>query len=1000
MKPASYKNPLMPSLARTCLLFVAPLLSLPPLQNPLPAAPEEISLAGTWRLQLNTDATLPPPPAYSDTITLPGTLDEAGKGHPATPNTIELNRRHTYDGPAWYQRTIDIPDAWRGKRIQLHLERTRFTQIYLDGRLVATNNSLSAPHTATRPAADARPGTHTLAIQVNNDRKNYPMFFSHVWSDRIQTNWNGILGEIKLTARDPVFIDDAQLHPDIPARKLHLRLALGNTTAATRDATLAIRINHLPPTTRALRIAPGETTQQLTIPLPENLAPWDEFTPALHTLDLTLTTQLTTTPTTLITQPTPTPTTDTTTALTLTTQLTAPAPAPATPTQTAPATPTATDTRRLTFGLREFSQHNKKFTINHRPTLLRGRIDAGVFPLTGYAPMDEAAWTRHLRTAQQYGLNYIRFHSWCPPDAAFRAADKLGLYLQPELPAWAAYDTPGLPAYLHAEADRILRAYGNHPSFVMLTLGNELRGDAPGRRALVQHLKNTDPRRLYAQGSNNAFDDPKPNDNDDFWTVSATYREGTRVVLNIELLRGSMLYNHLGHLNNQYPSATTHDYTASTRRAPIPIISHETGQYLAYPDYADIPKYTGILHPAPLLHQKQLLEKSGMADLADAFHHASGKLVALCYKEDIESILRTPDIGGFALLDLQDYPGQGSGYVGLCNAFMEPKKFQTPEKFRQHTAPLTPLLLLDKRTHTTAAPLTATLKLAHYNDRPLENATATLTLTDAATARIHHQQQIPLPPRLDPGALHTIAENIRIPLAGIPAPAQLKLHIRIDGTPAQNEYDLWLYPEKTTYAIPKNIELTERLDPAAMRRLHDGKTLLVIPRLHELGNSIQGQFIANFWTIAFFKSYDGPGTHGLLMDPAHPLFKHFPTESHSNWQWFPMARHGRPMILDALPPGLRPLVQVIDNFETSRKLGLIIEARHGKGKLLLTSIDFLNHLDKPEVRQLLYSILRYMESAEFAPAAEVTEEQLRQLFRPPAAPPPAYESAQFSGLHG
>jgi hypothetical protein len=945
----------MPLSAGACLLLTALTFTifLSVLPHPLSAVPEEISLAGPWRLQLTPDATpdAAPPRAYTDTITLPGTLDEAGKGDPAKPNTIELNRRRTYDGPAWYQRAIDIPDAWRGKHIQLHLERTRFTRIYLDDRLVTTNNSLSTPHTATL-LTDALPGAHTLTIQVNNDRKNYPMFFSHVWSDRIQTNWNGILGEIKLTARDPVFMDDAQLHPDIPARKLHLKLVLGNTTASPRDATLAIQIDRLPPITRALRIAPGETAQELTLPLPENLARWDEFHPDLHTLDLTLTAQ----------------------------------------------TPSATDTRRLTFGLREFSQRNKKFTINQRPVLLRGRIDAGVFPLTGYAPMDEAAWTRHFSTAQQYGLNYIRFHSWCPPDAAFRAADKLGLYLQPELPAWARFDSPGLPAYLRAEADRILRAYGNHPSFVMLTLGNELGGDALGRRDLVQHLKDTDLRRLYAQGSNNGFAEPKPNDNDDFWTVSATYREGGRVVLNIELVRGSMLYSHLGHLNNQYPCATTHDYAISTRRASIPIISHETGQYLAYPDYADIPKYTGVLHPAPLLHQKQLLEKSGMAGLADAFHQASGKLAALCYKEDIESVLRTPDIGGFALLDLQDYPGQGSGYVGMCNAFMEPKKFQTPEQFRRHNAPVTPLLLLDKRTHTTADTLRATLKIAHYHDTPLENATATLTLA-TADAAIHHRQQIPLPPRTAPGALHTITENIRIPLAAIPAPAQLKLRIRIDGTPWQNEYDLWLYPEKTTYDIPKTIELTERLDPAALRRLHAGKTLLVLPRLHELGNSIQGQFIANFWTVAFFKSYDGPGTHGLLMEPAHPLFKTFPTEFHSNWQWFPMARYGRPMILDRLPTALRPLVQVIDNFETSRKLGLLFEARHGKGKLLFTSIDFLNHLDKPEVRQLLHSILRYMESDAFAPTVEVTEEHLLQLFRHPAETP-AYDSAQFPGLHG
>ncbi|MDR2673501.1 MAG: hypothetical protein LBC18_01160 [Opitutaceae bacterium] len=911
------------------------------------AGAAECTLAGVWQLSLDP-ATTPGTLAYPDTIHLPGTLEEAGKGQPAAPNTIELNRRFIHNGTAWYQRTITIPGHWRGKRIELLLERTRFTEVHLDGRRIAAGNSLSTPHRATLPD-NAAPGDHRLTIAVNNDPKNYPMNFSHVWSDRIQTNWNGILGDIKLIARDPVSITETQLHPDLKNRTLKIQLAFANATPAAAAVTLSTQINRLGPASHALVIPPGRTTRALTIPLPEDLPLWDEFSPALHELQIQLADS-------------------------------------SAPPQT------------IRFGLREFSRQNKKFVINGTPAFLRGRLDSGLFPLTGYASMNEADWLRRLSTAQSYGINYIRFHSWCPPEAAFAAADKLGLYLQPELPAWSRFDSPGLPEYLQSEALAILREFGNHPSFVMLTLGNELTGDNAGRRRLVQQLKDLDPRRLYAQGSNNAFDTlSEPNDNDDFWAASATFREGGRVVLNIELLRGSMLYSHLGHLNNQYPCATTHDYTRSTARSPVPLISHETGQYLIYPDFTDIPKYTGILDPNPMRHHRRLLEKSGMAALAEKFHHASGRLAALCYKEDIESVLRTPGIGGFALLDLQDYTGQGSASVGLCNPFMEPKKFLAPEQFRAHNAPVTPLLLLPKRTLAAGEPLAATLKIAHYHNRPL--STRPLLTLAGAGGEILHQQKLPPVRGLPPGALHTIAENISIPLSGIAAPARLTLRVQLENTPWRNEYDLWLYPEKTAFRIPKNIELTERLDPAALRRLRNGATLLVLPRLHELAQSIEGQFIANFWTVAFFKSYDGPGTLGLLLDPAHPLFKHFPTESHSNWQWFPMTRHGRPMILDRLPPRLRPLIQVIDNFETSRKLGLLFEARCGRGRLIFTSINFLSHLDKPEVRQLLFSILRYIESPDFAPEVEVAEAQLQDLFRQPAAAPD-YESAQRPGLNG
>lgn len=920
------------------------------------AGEDRTSLAGTWHMQLDPqgigEASGWMTEELPETVRLPGTLDENQRGVPPTPSTTELNRHFVYDGAAWYQREIEIPAEWEGRRIELFLERTRFTRVWFDGEMVGSGASLSTPHRFVLTER-ARPGRHRLTIEVNNDPKLYPMHLSHVWADRIQTNWNGIVGRIELRATDPVWIDDVQVHASADAPSARVVLALGNRTDAEVTTRVVLDAGRLGRSEHDVHLPIG--TSQHEIELAWTSAPglWDEFSPTTHPLEVAM------------------------------------------KCETADGRKFA-DRRELTFGVRDFVRQGKKFAVNGRVTFLRGKHDAGVFPLTGYAAMDEAEWERVFRVAASFGINFYRFHSWCPPEAAFRAADRMGIYLQPELPAWGSFARPGLADYLRREGEAILREFGNHPSFVMFTLGNELVGDLEGRRELVAHLRAFDSRRLYAQGSNNHFVSPEPLDVDDFWAVSATHRTGGRVVLDIDLTRGSMLHGYLGHLNNEYPSSTLVDYSRAAARSPVPLLSHETGQYLVFPDFSEMRKYTGVLRPYPMEVFQERMTKSGLEAQADAFHRASGKLAALCYKEDIESVLRTRDMAGYALLDLQDYPGQGSAWVGMCDAFMEPKSFIEPTWFRQFCAPVVPLLRFAKRTWSGSETFRARVEVAQYHRDALRDAVVHVRLF--AGDNVVSERTLRLD-EVTAGGVRDAGE-VEFPLRDIAAPQQLRCEVSIAGTPWRNEYDLWVYPDELNHAPSDAVEIAEFFDAQVRSKLAQGGTVLLLPRLHDLRNTTEGQFIANFWTVAFFKTHRGPGTLGLLMDPEHAAFRHFPTEEHSDWQWWSMARHGRPMILDGLPRTLKPLVQVIDNFETSRKLGLLIEARVGKGRLVLSSIDFLQHRDKPEVRQLLFSLLRYMESADFAPDTEVTEEQLEQLFRGDSDKPDAVESAVDPGIHG
>ena len=124
---------------------------------------------------------------------------------------------------------------------------------------------------------------------------------------------------------------------------------------------------------------------------------------------------------------------------------------------------------------------------------------------------------------------------------------------------------------------------------------------------------------------------------------------------------------------NAKPPETVSDYTESISKFDVPVISHEIGQWCVYPNFNEMKKYTGVLKPRNFEIFRETLEENQMLDQANDFLVASGKLQTLCYKEDIESALRTPGFGGFQLLDLHDFPGQGTALIGVLDPFWEEK---------------------------------------------------------------------------------------------------------------------------------------------------------------------------------------------------------------------------------------------------------------------------------------------------------------------------------------
>lgn len=621
---------------------------------------------------------------------------------------------------------------------------------------------------------------------------------------------------------------------------------------------------------------------------------------------------------------------------------------------------------------KDFHIEGAHFYANGHRIFLRGKHDAAVWPLTGHVEMSVEGWMKYFGTCKEYGINHVRFHSWCPPEAAFVAADSLGIYLQPELPFWGSFDKKDerLMAFLHQEGENILREYGHHPSFRMMALGNELWGDIDKMKEFVDDFRKIAPDKYYTFGSNYYLGYQGIKEGMDYFTTCRIGGEGWGKY-NTHT-RGSFSFADAydgGMINHFHPNSTM-NFDEACDKAGIPIISHETGQFQTYPDYREVKKYTGVLHPYNFEVFRRRLAAAGMLSQADDFHKASGLWSVKLYKADIEMDLRTRNMAGFQLLDIQDYPGQGSAFVGILDAFMESKGITTPEEWRQWCSPVVPLLEMKKFCFEDGEKIQAKVKVANYGGTSLYGKKLMWKIGDAEGVMNIFTYDEGL---IDVGILD---EEI-----SADKPAKLNVSLNIEGTEARNSYELWVYPKKALEK--KGIIIARDLNQEVVKVLEKGGKVLWMP--DSLPYTVGGLFQTDYWNYRMFKTICennkkkvSPGTLGILTNPEHPIFKGFPTEMHTNWQWFPVIKESHPLVLDNFAKDYRPIVQVIDNIERNHKLGLVMEWKVGAGKLLVCMSDLEKAAKYPEGKAFYQSVIDYMRSADFNPSAEITVDELKK----------------------
>lgn len=908
---------------------------------------EVISLSGSWQFALG-DST-----KYKDYVLLPGSMQTNDQGFPVTVNTrwtgslydssyyfnpymekyrqegnmkfpFFLTPEKHYVGGAWYRRSVYVPESWKKRHVTLYLERPHIeTTVYVNGQKVGSDNSLSTPHLFDVTDYIQLGARNTIEVFVYNgiDRVGVGQD-SHSVTDQTQGNWNGIVGRMELRAQPQrLRIDKVKIYPRPSTSSVRLQVELQGQSPNFSFYEMEVMIQQEQRDSANLYVTHfdiNSNVMDVEMTLPGGVSLWDEFHPNLYRIGIGV----------------------------------------------------GDDYYETTFGMREVLVDGRQIILNHRPIFLRGTVENCCFPETGYPPTDEASWLRIFRKCKEYGLNHMRFHSYCPPDAAFAAADKVGFYLQPEGPSWPNHGVKLLAGqtidwYLLQESKRIVDTYGHHPSFIMMAAGNEPAGNWVEYCNLwVKEMKRYDSSRIYcgaSVGGGWAWDDGSeyhvkggargldwdrraPSSDDDYYS---------------QILRPR---NYKDSVDNNSP-----------------IIAHEQGQWCAFPDFKEISQYTGVYKARNFEIFRDLLSDNGMASQAEKFLMASGKLQTLCYKYEIERNLRTSDYAGFQLLGLNDYSGQGTALVGALNVHWREKGYTNANEWHRFCSPIVPLARFPKFVYTTADSLVVPVEVYNAMYGNIRGVRILYYINDEA-GQVYgggqlYSGDIPLDK-------HTPIGVVKMALDSIEVPKKFTLTVAVAGNQFTNQWNFWVYPDTVSTVNHDDILIADSLDSKVLETLkRGGKVLLTAAGKVRLGSDVVQHYLPVFWNTSWFKMRP-PHTTGAYIDQQHPLFRHgFPTDDWGNLNWWELLNKAQVMNLQDFPKDYQPPIQPIDTWHISRKLGMLVEANVLGGKLIMTTMDIASDLDHRIVaRQMREAILSYMDSADFAPSLKLKPEVIQNLF--------------------
>ena len=852
-------------------------------------------------------------------IKLPGTLAENGIGNRyereeglTKENVRCLRSKFQYIGAAWYQKEIVLEEEVCLSELKLFFERVMFqSMVWINEIYIGRNDSLSAPHIFEPVIEDRKLKKLRITICIDNRDLQKIGNYSSAYTDETQTIWNGIIGSMYLCKKEVFKITkynisaDAENHAGIFDIEISARAELLKYGIIIRkDSRILLRYEG------NIEKAKQEYRIKVHVPLNDEIILWNEFHPNCYEIELKLINE---------------------------------------------DGEVYCDNRKT--GFSKINRSGNQIHINGVKSFLRGNIDCCLYPLTGYPPMEKEMWHKVMGKTKEYGFNHIRFHSWCPPDAAFEAADELGIYLQIEGPMWLdnwmdlkVGGAPEQYEYLPDEAERIIRQYSYHSSFCLFSNGNELNGDFKLLEDMIARVKAINPYLLYTLTTNW---DRELNKEDDIFISQAADGIGIRGQYFLE----SMVNTTCLHFNEGVAERT------------VPVISHEVGQYVVYPDINEIAKYRGNLEPVNLEVIKQDLDKKKLRDYVPDFIYSSGKLAYELYKAEFEAALNTKEMAGVQILSLHDFPGQSTATVGLLDVFFESKGITSDTEFKQFCNARVLLLQLEKKIFLNKEKINAALHIANYMEK--EGYEVKVEITVSNHMKILHREEIVIR-RLEIGLNQIGTALSDFNITGLSGRQKLKIEAMIAEEDIHNEWYIWVYED-----LKEQAEVFDSWNEDIIKKLKAGENVVLTPKPRQIKEIIASKYFPVFWSPVHFRSKD---PCGMLLKDNHPFFtKYYKSGRNADYEWKVFLENAYAINLDSLE-GFAPMTMLVPNFFNNHKGSGLFELKVGQGNLLVCCYDFDNTPIAPQTAYLKKAIWDYVNSADFKPAYQCELSVLEDLF--------------------
>ena len=876
---------------------------------------KSIDLSGAWRYRTDLDDVGIKEKNYNDILEgqnfiLPGDACSNGVGTPYTPPSElcyeavrTLRPAFEYIAPLWLQRDFVLPEEFEDKHLTLFMERVNIaSDLWIDGEKIDRQIiEISAPHEYNLTGR-IKAGKHTITLRIDNRNLLNIDGMASGYSVDTQSIWNGVIGRIELQSEEVFHMSNIQVYTD--EKNVHVRLTANSNCQDYQDRRdVVFEVYAIDPDMNELKTREYTFTlynkkQVVYFDYPvKRPVLWDEFDGAIYTMYIKMS-----------------------------------------------FAGEKTDEKSVSFGMRSVGVKGTEFVVNGRKTALRGTLDCGIYPLTGYPPTDLDTWLKTFRTVKEYGLNHVRFHAWCPPDAAFTAADMTGVYVLAEMPLWLNTDVCALSAgddpiherYFLCEAKKISDTYGNHPSFIMFSNGNENLGDHEMLENITTMVKAYDTRRLYTLTSN--FDRP-PTPADDYF--SAFEAGGHRVRVQV--------------FHDVISEHTRLSYDDAVEDMDLPIVSFEVGQYCVYPDVDSTEDYTGNLKPVNFEFIKNEMKKHNVYHMLGEYKKASGQFAALMYKEEIEASLRTHRMGGFELLGLSDYTGQGTATIGLLDVFWNSKNIIEARDFKCFCNEVVPLMKAD-RIFRCGSVFEAEFDLYDYGENKISFPMFRFKMFDGS--RLIYETE-------------TRSKKISVPLDFVNEAKMIKCALSVGEY--TNTWNIYVYPdEEVNCDIPILTSFGAKFKEIAE---YGGKAVMMM-HSYDLQNPIEGLFKPTFWSPAHFPS---ERSNGCIIKNHHPVFETFPTQDFAGFQWKHPIDNCMCADVSMLREDFEYLVEPVPNFYSNIRRSPLFEAKVGNGSFLFCGFDF--EAEGAAVKALRNSIYRYVSSDAFMPKQELQIENIEKILK-------------------